>query len=209
MNNLAENLTELRKKSGLTQDELAAKIYVSRQAVSKWERGASAPDIATLTVLSEMYGVTIDDIVKASDLDSVASPKGKDCDAETEALVKAHKKELIKSMCVWGFFLFGIYALICGIIQTALFDVAPMIWIIWFTLPVVPPVLFAVKFRYEIGKKWLMFFFDMPFVSGMIFELMILNGRSDGAWISFLLIPIYYLFAIAVFYLMRKQEKKK
>ena len=52
-NNLAEKLYELRKTNALSQDELADKLNVSRQAISKWERGESLPDTENLIQLSK------------------------------------------------------------------------------------------------------------------------------------------------------------
>lgn len=59
---LSENLYALRHKSGLSQEQLAEKIGVSRQAISKWETGASAPDLEKLRALSECFGVTLDQL---------------------------------------------------------------------------------------------------------------------------------------------------
>lgn len=58
--NLAEKLIYLRKKQGLTQLELAEKLDVSRQAVSRWEVGAAVPGTDNLKVLSSLYGVSLD-----------------------------------------------------------------------------------------------------------------------------------------------------
>ncbi|MBE6800391.1 MAG: helix-turn-helix transcriptional regulator [Ruminococcaceae bacterium] len=56
-------ISELRKEKALTQKELAEKLNVTDKAVSKWETGRSAPDIALLTALSEILGVTVVDII--------------------------------------------------------------------------------------------------------------------------------------------------
>lgn len=58
-------LSELRKYYKLTQDELASKLGVSRQAVSKWETGSSIPDIELLVQISDLYGASVNDIIKA------------------------------------------------------------------------------------------------------------------------------------------------
>lgn len=63
--NIGKYLSELRKYYTITQDELAARIGVTRQAVSKWETGVSIPDTEILLNLSELYGVPINDILKA------------------------------------------------------------------------------------------------------------------------------------------------
>ena len=60
---LANRLIEFRKKAGYSQDELANKIGVSRQAISKWERGESSPDTDNLIALAKLYNVSLDELV--------------------------------------------------------------------------------------------------------------------------------------------------
>ena len=62
---IGEYLSRLRKFYKITQDELASRLNVTRQAVSKWETGTAVPDIEMLLRLSEIYGVSINDILKA------------------------------------------------------------------------------------------------------------------------------------------------
>ena len=57
---IANRLVELRKAHGLSQEELASKLGLSRQAVSKWERAESSPDTDNLIMLSRLYGVSLD-----------------------------------------------------------------------------------------------------------------------------------------------------
>ena len=54
----------LRKKHNYTQDELAKRLDISRQAVSKWETGAAIPDLEVLLKISKLYGITINDILE-------------------------------------------------------------------------------------------------------------------------------------------------
>ena len=60
---IADRLYEYRKNSGLSQEELAEKIGVSRQAVSKWERSEASPDTENLVALAKLYGVSLDEII--------------------------------------------------------------------------------------------------------------------------------------------------
>ncbi len=60
MNTIGKNIHTLRKQNGLTQEELAGKIGVTYQAVSKWENGTTAPDIALLPELAAVLGTSID-----------------------------------------------------------------------------------------------------------------------------------------------------
>ncbi len=59
----AKKLTALRKHFSLSQEALAEKIGVSRQAISKWERGEASPDTDNLMMLSSLYGVSLDDLL--------------------------------------------------------------------------------------------------------------------------------------------------
>lgn len=65
--NLAEKLQLLRNNNRLSQEELAEKLGISRQAISKWESGQSTPDLKKLIVIAQLYNVTIDSLVKDSD----------------------------------------------------------------------------------------------------------------------------------------------
>jgi len=73
------NLKRLRKINQYTQEEVAEKINVSRQAVAKWENGESTPDINSCIALAKLYNVTMDDLVNHSEEEAgiVVPPKGK------------------------------------------------------------------------------------------------------------------------------------
>ena len=61
---ISEKLKEARQKIGMTQDQIAEKIMVSRVTVSNWENGKSLPDIVSLISLSDLYGISLDELVK-------------------------------------------------------------------------------------------------------------------------------------------------
>ena len=60
---IAQRLAERRKQAGLSQEALAARLGVSRQAVSKWERSESSPDTDNLIALAQLYGLSLDDLL--------------------------------------------------------------------------------------------------------------------------------------------------
>ena len=60
-----EILYELRTKKGMSQDEVAEKVFVTRQAVSRWENGETVPNTETLKLLSELFGVSINTLLGA------------------------------------------------------------------------------------------------------------------------------------------------
>ena len=65
---IADRLQQLRKKNGLSQEELASRIGVSRQAVCKWERAEASPDTDNLVLLSQLYGVSLDELLKTGSI---------------------------------------------------------------------------------------------------------------------------------------------
>ncbi len=61
---IANRLVKLRKENNLSQEALANKLGVSRQAVSKWERAEASPDTDNLILLSKLYGISLDELLK-------------------------------------------------------------------------------------------------------------------------------------------------
>ena len=73
---VAKNISELRQAHNLTQLELAEQLNYSDKTISKWERGESSPDIGVLVEIAELFGVTLDDLVKER-CDRLEIPKDK------------------------------------------------------------------------------------------------------------------------------------
>lgn len=84
-----EKLQELRKRRGLTQEELAGAIFVSRTAVSKWESGRGYPSIDSLKVLAKFFSVTIDELLSGDEILSIAEEDGKQREQRIRRLVCA------------------------------------------------------------------------------------------------------------------------
>lgn len=68
-----QKLRLLRKQKGMTQEELAASLFVSRTAISKWESGRGLPSIDSLRAISDFFSVSLDDLLSASDAASAAA----------------------------------------------------------------------------------------------------------------------------------------
>ena len=77
-----EKLQELRKTKGMTQEELANELYVSRTAISKWESGKGYPNIDSLRAISKFFLVSLDDLLSSEEILDAA---------ETELKSKVHK----------------------------------------------------------------------------------------------------------------------
>lgn len=78
---LKDNLVMLRNIHGFSQEEIAERINISRQAYAKWESGATVPDIEKCSLLAAVYGVTLDSLVKTEKAEGIGNippaPAGK------------------------------------------------------------------------------------------------------------------------------------
>ena len=107
---LGKQIYELRKKANLSQEQLAEKVGVSRQTISKWELGETAPDIKQAQVLSQVFGVSLDELTE-NDTKEVIYEKV----SNTEKLAGL----IIKIIKIWGIIILA--CLIIAVIGIILF----------------------------------------------------------------------------------------
>lgn len=98
--NISDRILHLRKTQGLSQEELADRLGVSRQAVSKWESEQSAPDIDKIILMSELFGVTTDYLLKGIE-PSVAARKKTDAGVFVIVATSLNFIGLIISAAIW------------------------------------------------------------------------------------------------------------
>ena len=139
---IANRLLNLRKKNGYSQEELAEKIGISRQAVSKWERAESSPDTDNLIALSRLYQVSIDELLHMEE--SEGQPK----DQDTEEYQTTEKKDDRK----YGMFLFPypVVTIILFFVLTFTNTGWGFAWLIYFTIPIyygIAEIIHRRKFR--------------------------------------------------------------
>ena len=99
---LPEKILSLRKRDGLSQDELAGKLNVSRQAVSRWEVGSAQPDASNILQLSRLFNVTADYLLNDNYESDYDVPAVKNI--KTKAGARTRK---IIALCVAAFGVFG------------------------------------------------------------------------------------------------------
>lgn len=75
MRQIGKNIKHHRRSQGMTQDQLAEKLNVTRQAVSNWETGKTQPSIETLTALGEHFGISVEELVYGKTRQAVFSPE--------------------------------------------------------------------------------------------------------------------------------------
>lgn len=82
-----EKLQELRKKRGLTQEELAEQLYVSRTAISKWESGRGYPSIDSLKAIAKYFSVSVDDLLSGDTILAIAEEDRTQSEKRSRTLV--------------------------------------------------------------------------------------------------------------------------
>ena len=127
------NISTFRKRIGLTQMALAERLSYSDKAVSKWERGESAPDVLTLIELSKQFGVTVNDLL--ADPNELPADIGKVEQAMGRAVEKHLKRKANKNVIL----------MLSSIL-------------VWF----VALFVFVVLSSFDIPKTWIAFFYAIP-----------------------------------------------
>lgn len=118
---LSEKLYELRKKSGLSQEQLAEQLGVSRQAVSKWESDKAVPESDTLISISQYFNVTLDYLMKENE--SVSEPVTEKEETQTNSKSRREKRIIGLIVCLIGI----VCLLIWGIVSIFLPSAADQI----------------------------------------------------------------------------------
>ena len=140
--NIAANISECRRRAGLTQAGLSEKINYSDKSVSKWERGEGVPDAQTLVALAELFGVTVNDLVYAAG--DAAAPERREPDVPPE-------RELTQRHLLITFFAVALVWFAAGMtvcLLKLLLPSVPTIWC-WRTLLYALPASFAVWFVFS------------------------------------------------------------
>ena len=118
---LSKKLYELRKKSGLSQEQLAEQLGVSRQAVSKWESDKAVPESDTLISISQYFNVTLDYLMKENE--SVSEPVTEKEETQTNSKSRREKRIIGLIVCLIGI----VCLLIWGIVSIFLPSAADQI----------------------------------------------------------------------------------
>ncbi|MEG1834696.1 MAG: helix-turn-helix transcriptional regulator [Oscillospiraceae bacterium] len=201
----ANRLVQLRKENGLSQEALAAKLGISRQAISKWERAEASPDTDNLIALAELYGMSLDTLLNTMNDESIED------NANGNAENKAKKEKLPKKpRQLLGVKLLKfptpIFIVIIYLIMGFFFDFWHPGWIVMLLIPIYYH--FAGGICCYSDKATLL---AMP-VPEIIVAIYLMLGFATGfwhpAWIMFLIIPLYY-WLISVFYKPNKEKKAK
>ena len=215
---IADRLMKLRKQYGYSQEELADKLGLSRQAVSKWERAEASPDTDNLICLAKLYGISLDELLKTDDdVDTIVQEQVKTSSKEegihlvddegNEVHIQDKKVVLIdkdgkrveknkilsekeKVNIVLTSILGGL-ALITYILLGALLGMWWNAWVVFFVPEIIASLVRCIQYRN--ANKFNMFF-TACFV--FFFVCMVIPGTSAALWhpmwVVFLAIPVYH-----------------
>lgn len=209
---IAEKLQAHRKAHGYSQEELADLLNVSRQAVSKWERGEASPDTDNLIALAKIYNITIDQLINGeSEVEVVVEDKdeGKaqetvknEGEAEIVEVIQEEdddedddEKKLSAGQRATLAIVGGSASLILTMIYLIVgfcFDLWHPTWILFMMIPVVA------SFADAIVKKDVKHFAYPVLVAAIYVLIGFLTGLWHPCWAIFLTIPVYYIIIDAV-----------
>ncbi len=123
-----EKLLTLRKAKDLTQEQLAEKLGVSRQSVSKWESGQATPELEKIVSLSAIFDVTTDYLLKSSEIDDL-SVKTEMLEKQQQAiLAKEQKQQQVVSCVMYTFVVYLVFLAVCFIGHYLLFSLGMELW---------------------------------------------------------------------------------
>lgn len=116
---IEKKLYQLRKLSGMTQEQLAEKLNVSRQTISKWEQGASVPDLGSMVKLSKIFHISLDDFL----LEERPDTTEKDEKITLEDLMKIQLHNRRMTLVLIGGLIFLMVSAMSAIFVTALYNI--------------------------------------------------------------------------------------
>lgn len=201
---IANRLVELRKSHGYSQEALAAKLGISRQAISKWERAEASPDTDNLMALAELYGTTLDALVNtANDRYILGNAPSAQAEAEQDqpAPEALPKTELQKKGIKLLKFPFPLFVVIVFVVLGFTLHIWHPAWLLFLLLPIYYHLAGALTVRKKKARL-----LAMPVPEIIVFLYLICGFFFylwNTAWLLFLGIPLYY-WLVACFY----KEKK-
>jgi transcriptional regulator with XRE-family HTH domain len=192
---IANNIAYYRKENGLTQMKLAEILNYSDKAVSKWERGESAPDIYTLTLLCNIFHCSIDDLIYEK------KKKKKQVFFKNRLVIS-----LLSIMLAWlvGVVLYTILVLI----EKNVDKTWDWLWIL-FIYPIPISFIIALVFGKIWGKRWMRFIFVTGIVWGVGLTIFchFLIGKIAYGWTIWLVCAVFQVIVI-LWYLLKRKKKE-
>ena len=183
-------LQELRKQKGLSQEELAERLGVSRQAVSKWECGEASPDTDNLIELSKIYCISLDVLVGKGPLpEKVEVPEEKEDEDHDEDEEEEKKHPVYTMVNVVVSSISVLLIIVAYVLLGSLLNLWGQAWVLFLLIPVIPSILDAIFY-----KNMKRFVYPV-FIAFLYLTLCVWfpGGLWHPLWVMFLTIPLYYI----------------
>lgn len=196
---IANRLVELRKKNGLSQEELASKLGLSRQAVSKWERAEASPDTDNLICLAKIYGVSLDEILKTdASVEEIAEDQTNQNEKIDEESPRSKKIRIIEAIITGSLTLVVtlVYVLIGVFFNDAGWKVGPWasMWTLYLLVPFAGSVCETIRTK-KVSS------FDLAFIMIVLTIFMCLGYYFDAwhpGWVCFLSLPVFFAISSSI-----------
>lgn len=192
---IATRLSQLRKANGYSQEALAEKLGVSRQAISKWERAESSPDTDNLIALATLYGMTLDTLLNTQNDAYILNGTPEEKEAEPAAPLP--KTELQKKGAALLKFPIPILVVLLYLAIGYFFHAWHPGWIVFLLIPIYYQLAAALTVRKPKARLLTM---PVPEVAVLLYLFFgFVCNIWHPTWILFLMIPLYY-WLVACFY---------
>ena len=196
-----DNLYSLRKSKGISQDEFAENLGVSRQAVSKWERNEAYPDTENLIAIAKFFNVTIDDLINTptnvgqfpvpdetqDEYDEENDQDGDEDEADNESS-KPSVASYVLSSVPFAIVATIVYMLLGFFVE----DGWRIGWTIFVLIPVYDSVVYCIRRKSFSGFAYPIFVTFIFLLFGMLY------GIWHPLWVLYLTVPVYYPIASAI-----------
>lgn len=208
---LADKILNLRKTHGMSQEDLAEKLNISRQAISRWEMGTAQPDTPNVLQLSKLFGVTIDYLLN----DDYESDHDVPAMKETEA-TKAEANRQLAFIVLTGLnvMILSYQLIACFVLQNAIFSLAGTM------LSIAAVVGFELGYRKiapksQGAKKYYCKFYVVAFWFAAYFPIRLLTNAAmmlyprsySGLVFEIIVVLVYLLISILATQLIKKKVK--
>lgn len=110
----SEKLLTLRKAKNLTQEQLAEKLDVSRQSVSKWESGQAAPELEKIVLLSALFDVTTDYLLKASEIEDLSVKTEMLEQQQQQMLLRERRQRQVTGCIMYSIAIYLVFFAVCA-----------------------------------------------------------------------------------------------
>lgn len=164
---IGEHIVALRKRKNMSQETLAEKLFVSRQAVSKWERGEALPDTENLIALSDLFSVSLDELIKGVSLDEKAIQPQEEIAPTTCREMQENMQDIIEEA----------HSEIQNILEEAHSEIKES-------------TNAHIKINYD--RAWFLKTIPYPIIVTIAFLLWGFFGGWNVAWTLYITIPVYY-----------------